>query len=142
MNQTERLMHRFLTDVVAGGKLELLDELSLPDMIDEANELFDGPRGRAGLIAHVKGFRKNIADPTVSIQRIVGNDSEVMSWWEFEGKHVGPWLNLSPTHEMISATVFSFFSIENQRIKRYQLWLHANVNPPQVFDGRIKREFP
>lgn len=139
MNPAEQLMNTFLTDVVGNGNLSLIDELAQPEMVDEANLLFAGPPGRAGLVAHVRGFRKNIANPKVMIQRIVGNDEEVMSWWLFEGIHVGPWMNLEPTNEVITGTVFSFFTLEKARIKRYQLWLHANAHPhaPQVFDGRL-----
>lgn len=138
MNPTEKLMHTFLTDVVGNGNLSLLEELAQPDMVDEANLLFGGPTGRDGLLAHVKGFRKNISNSSVSIHRIIGNDDEVMAWWSFEGVHVGPWMKLEPTNNVISATVFSFFTLDRSRIKNYQLWLHADVHPPQVFDGRLE----
>jgi len=137
MNPAEKLMHTFLTDVVGNGNLSLIEKLAQPDMADEANLLFGGPKGRDGLLAHVKGFRKNIVNPSVSIHRIIGNDAEVMAWWSFEGVHAGPWMNLDPTNDAITATVFSFFTLEQTRIKRYQLWLHADVHPPRVFDGRL-----
>lgn len=137
MNPAEKLMHVFLIDVVGNGNLRLIEEIAQPDMVDEANLVFGGPAGREGLVAHVKGFQKNIGTPNVTIHRIIGNDAEVMSWWSFEGVHVGPWMNLKPTNKVITATVFSFFNLEKTRIKRYQLWLHADVNPPQVFDGRL-----
>lgn len=130
-------MQAFLTDVVGSGNLSLIEQIAQPDMVDEANVLFGGPAGRDGLVAHVKGFRRNIGNPKVSIHRIIGNDAEVMAWWSFEGVHVGPWMNLPPTNDVITATVFSFFNLEQARIKRYQLWLSADVNPSEVFDGRL-----
>lgn len=45
-------------------------------MVDEANQAFGGPPGRAGLVAHVKGFRRNIEDLNIEIQNIVGNTDE------------------------------------------------------------------
>lgn len=137
MTPSEDLMHTFLTDVVGKGKLSLIDDIAHLNMIDEANVLFGGPAGREGLVAHVKGFRKNIANLKISIHRIVGNDTQVMAWWSFEGVHVGPWMNLVPSNKVIAATVFSFFTLEAARIERYQLWLHADTHPPQVFDGRV-----
>lgn len=134
-------MRTFISDVVGKGNLSLLDELSQPDMVDEANVLFGGPSGRAGLVAHVKGFHKNIAKSKVRIHRIIGNETQVMCWWSFEGIHIGPWMNLAPTKEPVRATVFSFFSLRDNRISCYQLWLHADVSPhpTQVFDGRLEK---
>ena len=130
-----RLMRVFLEDVVKSGRLDLIDEMSNIDMIDEANLAFGGPPGRDGLIAHVKGFRRNITEREISIQRIVGNETEVMAWWSFAGNHSGPWLGVAPTNEPITGTVFSFFTLRNDRIQLYKLWLHATLNPPVTFDS-------
>lgn len=43
----------YLTDVVQGGQLDLIEDLAQPDMVDEANQAFGGPPGRAGLVAHL-----------------------------------------------------------------------------------------
>ncbi len=132
---SETLMETFLVQVVGQGRLELIDELAHPDMIDEANQVFGGPPGRAGLVAHVKGFRRNIADAEIAIQKIVGNDNEVMAWWSFEGTHVGPWLNQPATGKTIRATIFSFFTLQASQITRYQLCLNAEFEPPIYFDS-------
>ncbi len=137
MNSAEQLMHTFLNKVVGEGDLELIQEIAHPDMVDEANVVFGGPPGREGLVAHVKGFRRNIKNPALTIHRIVGNESEVMAWWSVEGLHVGPWLDQTPTQNVIAATVFSFFNLSGGRIQRYQLWLKADFDPAIVFDGRI-----
>ena len=53
-------MRTYLEEVVARGRLELIEELTNANMVDEANQAFGGPPGRAGLAAHAKGFRRNI----------------------------------------------------------------------------------
>ena len=58
----EDLMRTYLTEVVQGGRLELIEELAHADMVDEANQMFGGPPGREGLVQHVVGFRKYITD--------------------------------------------------------------------------------
>ena len=130
------LMRDYLDKVVAGGELTLLDHMAHADMVDEANAAFAGPPGRDGLIAHVKGFRKNVSQPEIRIHEIVGEASRVMAWWSFSGTHAGPWLGIEPTHAHFTANVFSFFALRNGLIERYRLWLQAELNPPVTFDSR------
>lgn len=127
-------MRTYLEEVVANGRLELIEELAHPDMVDEANQAFGGPPGRDGLVAHVKGFVRNIDDLHLTIERIVAGDQSVMAWWSFTGTHAGPWLGRPPTDEPLSATVFSFFDVVDGRISRYRLWLHAAFDQPVIFD--------
>ena len=97
--QSQQLMRTYLEEVVAKGRLELIDQLAQPDMVDEANQAFGGPPGRAGLVAHVKGFNRCVDELKVEVRRIVGNADQVMAWWTFNGIHVGPWLRDAATHE-------------------------------------------
>lgn len=119
------LMQTYLVDVAQHGRLELIEQLAHEDMVDEANQAFGGPAGRAGLAAHVTGFRRAIGNLQVSIDRIVGGTEDVMAWWSFSGEHVGPWLGRPPTGEAISGTVFSFFDLVDGKVSRYRVWLHA-----------------
>jgi len=130
-----QLAEVYLGQVVARGRLELIDELAHPDMVDEANQAFGGPSGRDGLVAHVVGFRRNVGDLEVSVERVVAAEDEVMAWWTFTGVHRGPWLNKPPTGEPISGTVFSFFELEDGLIRRYRVWLHAALAEAVIFDS-------
>lgn len=129
-----QLMRTFLEEVVAQGRLEWVDRLSNADMVDEANQAFGGPPGRAGLIAHVQGFRRNIENLQVTVDRIVAGDDAVMAWWCFSGLHTGPWLGRPPTGKPLRATVFSFFDLVDGRIGRYRLFLHAEFPESVVLD--------
>ncbi len=131
----KEIMETYLVEVGGNGRYELVEELAHPDMIDEANQAFGGPPGRDGLIAHVKGFRRNVGDLDVTIDRIVAGSNDVMAWWSFKGKHVGPWLGRPPTDQEITGTVFSFFDLVDGRISRYRLWLHAAFDEPVTFDS-------
>lgn len=130
-----QLIETYLTAVVAHGRLELIDELARPDMVDDANQAFGGPPGRAGLVAHVVGFRRNVADLRVTVDRIVAGTDEVMGWWSFTGTHVGPWLNRPATGQPVSGTAFSFFDLIDGQISRYSVWLHAVMDEQVVFDS-------
>lgn len=129
------VMTTYLTDVVQGGQLDLIEDLAQPDMVDEANQAFGGPPGRAGLVAHVVGFRRNVDDLRLTIDKVVPGDGEVMAWWSFTGTLVGPWLGRKPHGGAISGTAFSFFDLVDGRISRYRVWLHAQVPEPVVLDS-------
>ena len=130
-----QVMETYLLEVGAKGRLELIEEIAQPDMVDEANQTFGGPPGRDGLVAHVEGFRRNVGDVRISIDRIVAGTDEVMAQWSFTGKHVGPWLGRTPTGKEITGTVFSFFDLTDGRISFYRLWLQAMFDVPVVFDS-------
>ncbi|MFV0525585.1 MAG: ester cyclase [Acidimicrobiales bacterium] len=138
----EEVMRIYLTEVAANGRIDLIDELAQPDMVDEANQAFGGPPGRAGLVAHVVGFRRNVGDLRITVERIVAGRDQVMAQWSFTGTHVGPWLNQASTGEPISGTVFSFFDLEDGRISRYRVWLHAELARPVVFDSARPESLP
>lgn len=132
--KAETLMRTYLEEVVARGRLELIEELTNADMVDEANQAFGGPPGRAGLVAHVKGFRRNIGELEVTVERIVAGDNSVVAWWSFTGLLTGPWLGRPPTGKPIRASVFSFFDLVDGRINRYRLFLHAEFPESVVLD--------
>jgi len=129
-------MTTYLTEVVLEGRLDLIEELAQPDMVDEANQAFGGPPGRDGLVAHVVGFRRNVDDFQLTIDKVVPGDGEVMAWWSFTGTLVGPWLGRQPHGGPISGTAFSFFDLgDDGRITRYRVWLHAQVPETVVLDS-------
>jgi predicted ester cyclase len=133
----ETLMRTYLEEVVAQGRLGLIEELSHPDMVDEANQAFGGPPGRAGLVAHVNGFRRNIGNLGITVERIVAGDSSVVAWWSFTGLHTGAWLGRPPTGKPIRGSVFSFFDLVDGRIRRYRLFLHAELPESVVLDTSL-----
>ena len=69
----KKLMEIYLIEVGQNGRLDLIETIAQPDMIDEANRAFGGPAGRDGLIAHVKTFRRHIGELKLEIKQIVGN---------------------------------------------------------------------
>ncbi|MDF1722745.1 MAG: ester cyclase [Minwuia sp.] len=130
-----QLMEAYLNEVVANGRLDLIEELALPDMVDEANQAFGGPPGREGLVAHARGFGRNISDLKITIEEIVADTDQVMAKWSFTGKLIGPWLGRTPTGDEMSCTAFSFFKVKDGRISFYRVWLHAMLDEPVVFDS-------
>lgn len=128
------VMRTYLERVARDGDIGLIDQLAHADVVDEANAAFGGPPGRAGLVAHVRGFRKHIPDAELDIERIVADDTCAIAWWRFRGTHVGPWLGVPPTSGPVTGTVISLFEMRDGRIARYRLTLTADVDGLRVFD--------
>ena len=123
------------------GDLSVLEDIAQPDMVDEANLVFGGPAGREGLVQHVVGFRRAVADLEIKIKRIVPGDNEIMAWWSFGGTHVRPWLGREPSGKPISGNVFSFFDLRDGKISRYRLWLNAELADESVsFDSTTGKQ--
>ena len=53
---SKKLMETYLIEVGQNGRLDLIETITQPDMVDEANRAFGGPPGRDGLMPHVKHF--------------------------------------------------------------------------------------
>jgi predicted ester cyclase len=132
---SKKLMEIYLIEVGQNGRLDLIETIAQPDMIDEANRAFGGPAGRDGLTAHVKTFRRQIGELKLEIKQIVGNENEVMAHWFFTGIHKGPWLGREATGKEVSADVFSFFTLKEGLISYYRLWLCATLDIPVIFDS-------
>ena len=128
MRSATDVMRTYLYDVAIGGQLSLIDEIAAPDMVDEANVIFGGPTGRQGLVAHVRGFQKNVQNCQVEVQRIVGDELGALAWWTFNGVHCGPWLGKIETNDPVKGTVFSQFEVEDGCIQRYRLCLFAEFS--------------
>ena len=136
---SKKLMESYLMEVGQNGRLDLIETIAQPDMIDEANRAFGGPVGRYGLVAHVKTFRRQIGELKLEIKQIVGNENEVMAHWFFTGIHRGPWLGREPTGKGVSADVFSFFTLKEGLISYYRLWLYAMLDVPVIFDSSLPK---
>ena len=132
-------METYLIEVAQNGRIDFIEKIAQPDMIDEANRAFGGPDGRDGLKAHVKTFRRQIGKLKVEIKHIIGNENEVMAHWFFTGIHRGPWLRREATGKKVSADVFSFFTLKNGLISHYRLWLCAMIGGPVIFDSSCPR---
>ena len=53
---SKKLMETYLIEVGQNGRLDLIETITQPDMVDEANRAIGGPPGRDGLMPHVKHF--------------------------------------------------------------------------------------
>lgn len=138
------VMRRYLTEVVADGKLDVLDEIADEEMVDHTAVAAGWGRGRAGLVKHVTYFRRVVEDPEVTVERIIASDDEVVGIWRVRGTHVGELFGIPATGRTLDYANASVFRVEDGKIVDYTgVWgaleavqqMGARVSPP-ADDGR------
>ena len=113
------VMRSYLTEVVAEGKLDLLEEIAAEDMVDHSAIAAGWGSGRAGLEKHVRYFRSCIPDPQVTVERIIASDNEVVGVWRGIGKHSESLFGVPATGKTIEWSNASIFRVEDGRIVDY-----------------------
>ncbi len=111
------VMRRYLEEVVGEGKLELIPELAAEDMEDHSSDI----PGRAGLEAHVTGFRRCIPDVEVTVQRVIASSDEVVGVWRMRGTHSAELFGVPATGRALDITVASIFKMRDGKIVDYMV---------------------
>ncbi len=114
-DRNAEVMRRYLEEVAGKGKLELIPELAAEDMEDHSNDI----PGRAGLEAHVTGFRRCIPDIQVTVQRVIASSDEVVGVWRWRGTHSAELFGVPATGRALDVTVASIFKMRDGKIIDY-----------------------
>lgn len=115
--RSEEVMRRYLTEVVALGKLELIDELATEDMVDHTQSI----PGRAGLVAHVKSFRERNRDVELTVERIVASENEVVGIWTWRATHSTDMYGVPPLGGKLEVRVASIFRLRDGMLIDYEV---------------------
>jgi predicted ester cyclase len=113
------VMRRYLTEVVAGGDLSVLDEIAASDMVDHTAVAAGWGTGREGLVRHVTYFRATLPDLAVSIERIVASADEVVGIWRVSGTHRGTLFGYPATGRRLEWSNASVFRLAGDKIVDY-----------------------
>jgi steroid delta-isomerase-like uncharacterized protein len=119
MQRCAEVMRRYLTEVVALGKIELLDELAAEDMTDHTAIAAGLGPGRAGLVKHVSYFRQVLPDVRVTVERIIASPDEVVGVWRARGTHSAELFGVPATGRTIEWTNASIFRVRDGKIVDY-----------------------
>ena len=115
--RSEEVMRRYLTEVVAQGKLELIDELAAEDMVDHTQTI----PGRSGLVAHVSGFRQRNQDLELEVERIVADENEVIGIWTWRATHATDMYGIPATGGRLEVRVASLFRLRDGMLVDYEV---------------------
>ena len=113
------VMRRYLTEVVAAGRLEVLDEIAAENVVDHTAVAAGWGEGRAGLERHVRFFRNCVPDLEITIQRLIASDDEVVGVWRVNGTHSAPLFGVPATGKVIEWTNVSIFGVAGDKIVDY-----------------------
>lgn len=111
------VMRCYLEQVVGEGKFELIPELAAEDMEDHTNDI----PGRAGLVAHVTGFRERIPDVEVTVQRVIASADEVVGVWRWQGTHSADMFGVPATGRQLDVVTASIFEMRDGMIVDYRV---------------------
>ena len=112
----EEVMRCYLTEVVAQGKLELIDGFAAKDMVDHTQT----DRGPAALRKHVSRFRARLDDFEIHVERIIASDDEVVGVWRLRTTHTMELWGLPPTGKPFEARTVSIFRLKDGMLVDYE----------------------
>ena len=114
----EEVMRCYLTEVVAQGKLELIDGFAAEDMVDHTQTI----RGPAALKRHVSRFRARLDNFEIVVERIVASDDEVVGIWRLRTTHSMDLWGLPATGKPIEARNVSVFRLQDGMLVDYEVF--------------------
>ncbi len=83
------LTRKFYEEVVARGRVDLLDTLASTDIFDHAAKASGWAPGRAGFVQHIEWLHGGVSEPTVTIEDLIAEGDRVVAYWTLSGTHSG-----------------------------------------------------
>ena len=98
-NSNAHVVRRVYDEVLNEGRLELLDELAIPDHL-EHNPFPQQSQGVEGLKQRASMVRAAF-NPHFTIEHLVAEADKVVVVWSNHGTHVGEWFGFAPTGKTV-----------------------------------------
>ena len=113
--QNKAIVRRMYDEVVGQGKLDLIDELVDPDVVE--HEEFPGiPPGREGVKEFFSMFRSAFPDLQFAVEDMVAEGDKVAARITIRGTHKGPFLDIAPTGKQITVDAIDIFRFASGKI--------------------------
>jgi len=114
----KRLVGRYYLEVVAGRRIDVLQQLVAPEFVghDPAGAIMD----RAGYFDAVAMLHEAFAQLVVSIDDQVAERDRVTTRWCAVGTHIGTFMGIAPTGRNVILTGTDIHRIEGGRL--VELW--------------------
>jgi steroid delta-isomerase-like uncharacterized protein len=112
MAEGVELMQRFYDEVIGGGNLDLIDELSTEDFVD--HEEFPGqPSGREGVKYFVTAMRDAFPDIKADIGLTLESGDLAAAQVTFRGTHKGEFMGVPATETAVEIETIDIIRIED-----------------------------
>ena len=113
--QNKVIVRRMYDEVVGQGKLDLIDELVDPDVVE--HEEFPGiSPGREGVKEFFSMFRNAFPDLQFAVEDMVAEGDKVAARITIRGTHKGPFLDIAPTGKQITVDAIDIFRFASGKI--------------------------
>lgn len=113
----EKLVQRWTQDGIAGGRLDVFDELLAKDVIDRS-----GPtpvNGVESFKARAGAVRGAFADIQIVVEDLIVEGDAIAWRWTLTGTHVGAFAGLGPTGRRATLRGVNFQRLKDGRIAEH-----------------------
>src|SRR3954454_8687479 len=109
----KQLAQTFYDEVVAKGRVELLDTLASPDMVDHGAAAMGWKPGRDGFVQHIEWLNSGVSSINVTVDDLLAEGDRVVVYWTIQGTHTGEFFGVPATGREFTGTAVSQLSFEN-----------------------------
>jgi predicted ester cyclase len=125
VEQNVTIVKRFLTEVVNGGKLELIDEFWAPEMVWHGGSLGDVH----GIEAYKKNMQASVGGAFsgmyLDIKDIIASGDKVVVRFTNSGNFVNPFMGIKPTYKKVEWDGIGIYQIKNEKI--VEAWFTEDI---------------
>ncbi len=114
----EALVRRYVSEVLVGGNLEMLDEICAPGYLRHLSPNV-APLTLEAQKERLRSIRAAFPDWTVTIEDLLCEGDRVAFRATVQGTHVGPLLGIDPTGRKITVSALDILSIEEDRFAEH-----------------------
>ena len=120
MGEGTGLIKRFYEDVLSGGQLDLLDELTTEDLVDHEEGLPGQPSGREGVKFFISAMREAFPDIRVKAIEPTVVDGEIeAARVVLTGTHKGELMGVTPTDKTVEIESIDFIRIDDGKVAEH-----------------------
>ena len=116
-DETRRTITRLYEEVLNEGRLELLDEIAQPDVV-EHNPFPGQAQGAEGLKQRVSMVR-GAFDPRFTIEHLLVDGEKVAVMWTNRGTHLSDWFGIPATGKSFAINGIDIFRLRDGRLAEH-----------------------
>jgi len=112
-------MSRFYEEILGGGNLDLVDELTTDDFIDHEEGPPGTPAGREGVKAFVSMFREAFPDLKVEVDEMLEDGDLAAARATFSGTHDGEFMGVPASGKKVSIETIDIVRFDGDRVAEH-----------------------
>jgi steroid delta-isomerase-like uncharacterized protein len=126
VERNKAVVHRLVEEVFNNGTVQVLREITAPDVIFYSPTRPAPFRGPEGIAEFVTGLRTGFPDLRIAVEAVVAaGDLVAVRWKTTRQTHTGVYLGLPPTGRRVTMTAMEFFRLVDGRVA--EVWLELDA---------------